>query len=107
MECVEFQGLSKGERENEDLMAMELAKKKKWRRCPNCKFYVEKDDGCLHITCSVDFISAIDVDQNGQSHIMDAIDGRGVVSIFAIDVDQTGQGHIMDVNRNRRHFLRI
>ncbi|CAL5442895.1 unnamed protein product [Camellia sinensis] len=55
MECVEFQGLSKGGRESEDLMAMELAKKKKWRRCPNCKFYVEKDDGCLHITCRCGF----------------------------------------------------
>ncbi|KAF7120754.1 hypothetical protein RHSIM_Rhsim13G0104900 [Rhododendron simsii] len=30
-----------GER-REDVMVMELAKKKKWRRCPNCKFYVEK-----------------------------------------------------------------
>ncbi|XAR51295.1 Ubiquitin--protein ligase [Bertholletia excelsa] len=28
-----------------------LAKNKKWRRCPNCKFYVEKLEGCLHISC--------------------------------------------------------
>ncbi|XVF27140.1 hypothetical protein REPUB_Repub14bG0080900 [Reevesia pubescens] len=42
---------SKDERSREDIMVMELAKKKKWRRCPNCKIYVEKIESCLHITC--------------------------------------------------------
>ncbi|KAM2993604.1 hypothetical protein FF2_045682 [Malus domestica] len=32
-------------------MVLELAKKNKWRRCPTCKFIVEKNEGCLHITC--------------------------------------------------------
>ncbi|PON78297.1 E3 ubiquitin ligase RBR family [Trema orientale] len=28
-----------------------LAKKEKWKRCPGCKFYVQKKDGCEHIKC--------------------------------------------------------
>ena len=51
IDCSEFQRLSKDERGTEDIMLMELAKQKSWRRCPRCKFYVEKTDGCLHITC--------------------------------------------------------
>lgn len=51
IECREFQNLNKDEREREDIMVMELAKKKNWKRCPRCKFYVEKIDGCLHISC--------------------------------------------------------
>ncbi|KAH7856920.1 hypothetical protein Vadar_006934 [Vaccinium darrowii] len=53
LECREFRRLEEEEErsEREDLMVMELAKKKKWRRCPNCKFFVEKRDGCLHIAC--------------------------------------------------------
>jgi E3 ubiquitin-protein ligase RNF144 len=51
IECREFQELSKDEREREDIMVMDLAKTKKWKRCPRCKFYVEKIDGCLHISC--------------------------------------------------------
>ena len=31
-------------------MPRELAREKKWRRCLQCKFYVEKTEGCLHIT---------------------------------------------------------
>ncbi|KAG9457602.1 hypothetical protein H6P81_002110 [Aristolochia fimbriata] len=49
--CEEFQKLDVNERENEDRMLVELAKEKKWQRCPRCKFIVEKSDGCLHITC--------------------------------------------------------
>ncbi|KAF7813974.1 E3 ubiquitin-protein ligase RNF144A [Senna tora] len=51
VECGEFQRLKKGEREKEDLMLMELAKNKRWRRCPQCRFYVEKNQGCHHISC--------------------------------------------------------
>lgn len=51
IECEEFQKLGKDDRESEDIMVMELARQKKWRRCPTCNFYVEKISGCLHIIC--------------------------------------------------------
>lgn len=56
IDCSEFQRLSKDERGREDIMVMELAKRKQWRRCPRCKFYVEKTAGCLHITCRLPMI---------------------------------------------------
>ena len=49
--CSEFQKLSKDEREKEDFMLVKLAQKSKWQRCPSCKFYVAKTQGCLHIKC--------------------------------------------------------
>ncbi|KAL2533313.1 RING/U-box superfamily protein [Abeliophyllum distichum] len=51
MQCVEFQKLKKDERSNEDIMLMNLAKSKKWTRCPKCRFYVEKSEGCLFMIC--------------------------------------------------------
>ncbi|RHN60957.1 putative transcription factor C2H2 family [Medicago truncatula] len=42
VDCKEFLSLKDGERGREDLMAMELAKNKRWKRCPKCGFYVEK-----------------------------------------------------------------
>ncbi|XP_050379823.1 E3 ubiquitin-protein ligase RSL1 [Argentina anserina] len=56
IDCSQFQKLSKDWRE--DVMLMELANQKHWRRirrCPRCKFYLEKTDGCLHITCRCGF----------------------------------------------------
>nr|GMD32249.1 E3 ubiquitin-protein ligase RNF144A [Ipomoea batatas]GMD33690.1 E3 ubiquitin-protein ligase RNF144A [Ipomoea batatas]GMD37138.1 E3 ubiquitin-protein ligase RNF144A [Ipomoea batatas] len=52
-DCREFQSLDiEDERgREEDEMLMELAEKKQWRRCPRCSFYVERRDGCLHISC--------------------------------------------------------
>ncbi|KAA8528411.1 hypothetical protein F0562_035766 [Nyssa sinensis] len=49
--CEEFQKLNVKEKGGEDEMVEELAKKKSWRKCPHCKYYVEKTEGCLHITC--------------------------------------------------------
>ncbi|XP_020598328.1 probable E3 ubiquitin-protein ligase RNF144A [Phalaenopsis equestris] len=53
--CSEFQELGKDERKSEDLMLMKLAKKSKWQRCPKCKFFVEKIDGCAFISCRCHF----------------------------------------------------
>ncbi|KAK9131520.1 hypothetical protein Sjap_012007 [Stephania japonica] len=33
-------------------MVLELAKQKKWQRCPNCKFYEERTHGCPYMKCS-------------------------------------------------------
>ncbi|KAG9457601.1 hypothetical protein H6P81_002109 [Aristolochia fimbriata] len=49
--CRDFKKLDRNEREKEDLMVMELAKRQNWKRCPSCKFFVEKTEGCLHMTC--------------------------------------------------------
>lgn len=51
VDCGEFQKLNKDEREREDIMLMKLAQKKLWKRCPNCKIYVEKSQDCLFMTC--------------------------------------------------------
>ncbi|PRQ47103.1 putative transcription factor C2H2 family [Rosa chinensis] len=50
-DCAEFQNLNKDERENEDILLRNLADKKKWRRCTNCQYYVEKSDGCSYMKC--------------------------------------------------------
>ncbi|KAJ4813705.1 RING/U-box superfamily protein [Rhynchospora pubera] len=49
--CDEFQRLSKDERGREDLMLRKLAKDSKWQRCPQCRMYVEKIDGCMFMKC--------------------------------------------------------
>ncbi|XP_059635958.1 probable E3 ubiquitin-protein ligase ARI3 [Cornus florida] len=51
IECADFQKLNKNEREREDIMLMQLAKNKKWIRCPKCRFYVERSEGCLFMLC--------------------------------------------------------
>ncbi|GKD77603.1 zinc finger, C6HC-type containing protein, partial [Tanacetum coccineum] len=55
--CSEYQSLRKDERDPSDLMLMDLAKNNKWKRCPNCNFYVEKINGCddIHCRCGHDF----------------------------------------------------
>ncbi|XLR33358.1 probable E3 ubiquitin-protein ligase ARI10 [Arachis ipaensis] len=42
MMCEEF-----GRTENEDRVVMEVAARNRWKRCPNCRFFVEKK----HFTC--------------------------------------------------------
>nr|XP_043607641.1 probable E3 ubiquitin-protein ligase RNF217 [Erigeron canadensis] len=49
--CKEFGKLNTKMKGKGDEMAVALAKKKKWRKCPSCKFFVEKAEGCVHITC--------------------------------------------------------
>ncbi|KAG6389031.1 hypothetical protein SASPL_150490 [Salvia splendens] len=51
IECGEFQRLKKDERSNEDLKLMKLAKDSKWIRCPSCRIYVSKSEGCLYMRC--------------------------------------------------------
>ncbi|KAL6197553.1 hypothetical protein ACLB2K_033161 [Fragaria x ananassa] len=51
MDCGEFQKLSVDERASEDVMLRNLAQSQNWRRCPSCKFYVEKSFGCSYMKC--------------------------------------------------------
>ncbi|KAF7085183.1 hypothetical protein CFC21_088657 [Triticum aestivum] len=53
--CAEFAQLGAEERGREDLLLVEAARECKWKRCPRCRFYVEKSHGCLHITCRCGF----------------------------------------------------
>ncbi|XP_030507507.2 E3 ubiquitin-protein ligase RSL1 [Cannabis sativa] len=53
--CEDYQRLNEDERGSEDLMVREMANQKNWKRCPRCKFYVERIDGCLHITCRCNY----------------------------------------------------
>ncbi|KAK6153844.1 hypothetical protein DH2020_013483 [Rehmannia glutinosa] len=53
--CEEFSTMNENERGSDDLMVHELAKRNGWQRCPSCKFYVEKNEGCLHMTCRCGF----------------------------------------------------
>ncbi|XP_050215893.1 E3 ubiquitin-protein ligase RSL1-like [Mercurialis annua] len=50
--CEKFQKLKK---KGDDSMLVDLAKRKNWRRCPKCKFYVEKSVGCFYMKCRCGF----------------------------------------------------
>lgn len=58
-DCVAFQAMKRKGSEREEKMTMELAEKEKWRRCPGCNFYVEKSEGCMHISCRSALVSFI------------------------------------------------
>lgn len=49
--CDEYEQLEPGDRGKDDMVVLEMAKGNKWRRCPRCRFLVEKHEGCIHITC--------------------------------------------------------
>ncbi|KZV16583.1 hypothetical protein F511_30877 [Dorcoceras hygrometricum] len=57
--CKEFQKLGKDERSNEDIMLINLAKERKWMRCPRCGFYVERTQGCLFMKCRLMWFSPV------------------------------------------------
>ncbi|KAI3463505.1 hypothetical protein Pfo_020168 [Paulownia fortunei] len=52
-DCQEFQRLDQNEKEEEKLRL--LARENKWKKCPNCKVFVDKTEGCIHITCRCKF----------------------------------------------------
>ncbi|KAK7328675.1 hypothetical protein VNO77_22792 [Canavalia gladiata] len=68
--CEDFQKLNKDEREKEDIMLMNLAKEMKWKRCPNCRFYVAKSEGCMYMKCRCgnDFCYSCGAPSVGSSH---------------------------------------
>lgn len=49
--CIEFQRLGKDERSRNDLLLRRVAQRSKWQRCPKCKMYVERTEGCVYIVC--------------------------------------------------------
>jgi ariadne-1 len=49
MTCAEYQSL--GDMNESDKRFMVLVKGAKYKQCPNCKFWVEKNEGCDHMTC--------------------------------------------------------
>ncbi|XP_077230240.1 E3 ubiquitin-protein ligase RSL1-like [Tasmannia lanceolata] len=56
IKCEDFQKLKKDERGNDDhRLVVEIANREKWKRCPMCKFYVERISGCTHIVCRFSF----------------------------------------------------
>jgi E3 ubiquitin-protein ligase RNF144 len=51
VDCAEFQRLGEDERGREDLLLRKVAQTSKWQRCPKCKMYVERVEGCVYIVC--------------------------------------------------------
>ncbi|MCL7051535.1 hypothetical protein MKW94_003853 [Papaver nudicaule] len=58
--CDDFQEIKKGGKD--DMLLISLAKDQKWTRCPSCRFYVEKVQGCAHITCRYVTITIAKID---------------------------------------------
>lgn len=49
MTCKEYQ--INNRIDNNDILFLDLVKGKKFKQCPKCKFWVEKNQGCDHMTC--------------------------------------------------------
>nr|CAB3453396.1 unnamed protein product [Digitaria exilis] len=47
----EFKRLKKDERGKNDLLLRKVARESRWQRCPKCKMYVERAEGCVYIVC--------------------------------------------------------
>ncbi|KAL8056354.1 hypothetical protein ABFX02_04G114700 [Erythranthe guttata] len=52
-DCRDFQRLDRNDKEKRKLRL--LAKENKWKKCPNCRVFVDKTEGCVHITCRCKF----------------------------------------------------
>ncbi|KIO18127.1 hypothetical protein M407DRAFT_84272 [Tulasnella calospora MUT 4182] len=50
MSCSKWQASAKSIG-GSDLALRKLAKKLQWRRCPQCRIVVERNEGCKHMTC--------------------------------------------------------
>ncbi|WMV17829.1 hypothetical protein MTR67_011214 [Solanum verrucosum] len=50
--CEEFEKLNKDEREIEGLQLVKLVKSEEWQRCPSCRMYVGRSEGCAQMRCS-------------------------------------------------------
>ncbi|KAF7875001.1 hypothetical protein EAF04_002173 [Stromatinia cepivora] len=46
---AEHSGVCKEDKEGQAVQA--LAEKEGWRNCPRCNFVIDKNEGCLHMTC--------------------------------------------------------
>ncbi|KAG8385129.1 hypothetical protein BUALT_Bualt03G0009700 [Buddleja alternifolia] len=51
MTCEEYQNLPLEERDASDLTLHRLAQNKRWKRCQQCRWMIELDHGCYHMTC--------------------------------------------------------
>lgn len=49
--CGEYRANEMNSRLSGDQKFRELAKQKKWQTCPDCKSFVERTEGCKHMTC--------------------------------------------------------
>ncbi|KAL5995788.1 hypothetical protein ACLOJK_025858 [Asimina triloba] len=70
--CEEYGALKEDEKVAEDLMVMQLAKSKGWRRCSRCRFYVERTEGCVHMVCRLHFGACSGGSDAGLSFATDA-----------------------------------
>ncbi|KAL9249199.1 Methylthioribose-1-phosphate isomerase-like protein [Drosera capensis] len=51
MACKEVQKMNEGDRSREDLLLVSLAKNQSWKRCPACKIYAGRTQGCWYMRC--------------------------------------------------------
>ncbi|KAF7014260.1 unnamed protein product [Triticum aestivum] len=49
--CEEFQKLGQDERGRNELLLRRLVGRKGWQRCPKCRMFVEKSEGCNYMKC--------------------------------------------------------
>ena len=47
MSCEKFQKL----KDSDDELMFDLANRRKWKKCPLCKQFIEKSEGCNHMKC--------------------------------------------------------
>ncbi|WJX24531.1 RBR-type E3 ubiquitin transferase [Trifolium repens] len=52
MSCEKFQRL----KHSNDALMLDLADRKKWKECPNCRHLIEKSQGCNHMKCRCSYM---------------------------------------------------